>query len=245
MSREKKGPDMAVDRKADSGEKRSGEKCFDEDRLERLADFVFEMGWLKKTPRSGWTYLGQGREDVAQHSFRTAVLSYALARMAGADARKAAVMALFHDIHEARVSDLNYMNQRYVTKDERRAQRDAVEGTGFEDEVLGLFDEFEERGSVEAMLCKDADQLDLLFNLKEELDKGCEFARDWIGPALERLKTEEGRALARKMLEVDHNRWWFGRVDPRWWVERSRETRGDEAPDTGGTGDTGGTKDKA
>ena len=243
MSRDNGGADMTGDNHFDEGHPDKGQP--DEARLDRLVDFGFEMGWLRKTPRSGWIYLGRGKEDVAQHSFRTAMLAFTLARMAGADARKAAVMALFHDIHEARVGDLNYMNQRYVTTDGRRAQWDAVAGTGFEDEVVGLFDEFEERGSVEAMLCKDADQLDLLFNLKEELDKGCEFARDWIEPALKRLKTAEGKALARKMLEVDHNRWWFGRVDPRWWVERSPETRGEQETPGGGENGTSAGIDKA
>lgn len=188
--------------------------------LERLVDFIFEAGWLKKTQRTGWAFLGTGHEDVAQHSFRVALIGYILARRAGADAARTALLGLFHDLHEARTSDLNYMNQRYTSKDERRAQADAVAGTGL-DEILAAYDEFEARETLEARLARDADQLDLLFNLKEELDKGNTFARDWIEAAQKRLKTEQGRELCASMLETDHNRWWFGRVDRRWWVERS------------------------
>ncbi|MDO5536205.1 MAG: HD domain-containing protein [Desulfovibrionaceae bacterium] len=201
-------------RQSDSGQ-------FPHARLERIVDFLFEAGMLRHTPRSGYIFLGTGSEDVAQHSFRVAVMSFALARMAGADPYRAAMLGLFHDLHEARTSDLNYMNQRYATKDELRAQQDAVEGTGLEEDIVGAFREFEARESPEARLAKDADQLDLLFNLKVELDKGNAFARDWIESALGRLKTPQAQAVAAEMMQTDHNRWWFGRVDRRWWVERS------------------------
>ena len=55
-------------------------------RMARLADFLFEAGMLRKTPRTGYQFLGSGRENVAEHSFRTALIGYSLARMAGADA---------------------------------------------------------------------------------------------------------------------------------------------------------------
>lgn len=194
--------------------------------LERVVDLIFEAGWLRKTVRSGWAFLGSGQEDVAQHSFRVAFIGYVLAQRAGANPEHTALLGLFHDLHEARTSDLNYMNQRYTQKDERRAQADAVAGTGFEEEILAAYDEFEARESLEARLAKDADQLDLLFNLKEELDKGNRFAQDWIDTAVERLRTAEARELCAQMLRTDHNRWWFGHVDRRWWVDRREEKPG-------------------
>lgn len=202
-------------------------------KLERVVDFIFEAGWLKKTLRTGWAYLGSGQEDVAQHSFRVALIGYVLAKRAGANAEHTALLGLFHDLHEARTSDLNYMNQRYTNKDERRAQADAVEGTGFGAEILAAYDEFEARESLEARLAKDADQLDLLFNLKEELDKGNAFAKDWIDAAVERLKTAEARELCEEMLRTDHNRWWFGHVDRRWWVDRKEGGLGEPGRERG------------
>ncbi len=188
--------------------------------LERLVDLFFEVGVLRHVPRSGYIFLGSGSEDVAQHSFRVAFMSFVLARMAGADPYRAALLGLTHDLHEARVSDLNYMNQRYVRSDHVKAQKDALEGTGLEEELMNAYKEFEARESPEARVAKDADQLDLLFNLKVELDKGNTFAKDWIESALGRLKTREAQSIASEMLATDHNRWWFGRVDKRWWVNR-------------------------
>lgn len=191
-------------------------------RLARLTDLFFEAGMLRHTPRSGWQFLGQGKENVADHSFRVAFMSYCLAKMTGADPCHAALLGLFHDLQEARTGDLNYENQLYGRPDERRAMADSVNGTGME-EILDFYDEFEARSTPEALIAKDCDQLDLIFNLKEELDKGCQFAREWLASALERLRTPEARAVAECAMRTDHNRWWYGRVDRRWWVDRRKD----------------------
>ena len=67
-----------------------------------------------------------------------------------------------------------------------------------------------------------ADQLDLICNLKKELDKGNAFAADWLGSAVKRLRSPAARQIAELVLRTDHNRWWYGRVDPQWWVRRGK-----------------------
>ena len=83
------------------------------EQLGRLADFCNEVGMLRHTPRNGYAFLGSGRENVAEHSYRVSVLGYALARLAGADPARVAFLCLFHDLHEARTGDFNYVNHRY------------------------------------------------------------------------------------------------------------------------------------
>ena len=42
---------------------------------ERLARFVYEMGLLKRAPRTGWFLAGvEDPETIAEHSFRTAMI---------------------------------------------------------------------------------------------------------------------------------------------------------------------------
>ena len=190
--------------------------------MERLADFCNEVGMLRHTPRSGYAFLGSGGESVAEHSYRVAVLGFLLARRAGADAARVTWLCLFHDLHEARTGDLNYMNQRYGSCRAREALEDCLDGTGLEEEVLGFWDELEGGASLEATLARDADQLDFICNLKEELDKGNRFALQWLDSARKRLKTPQAREIADAVLQADHNRWWYGYVDPRWWVDRRR-----------------------
>lgn len=65
--------------------------------LEGIAHFLYEMGALKRLPRSGWLIAGVAApESIAEHSFRTAILGWLLAHMEGADPARTALLCLFH-----------------------------------------------------------------------------------------------------------------------------------------------------
>jgi putative hydrolase of HD superfamily len=198
----------------------------DRDRLTRLADLCFEAGMLRKTPRSGYQFLGSGAENVAEHSFRTALIGFVLAHMDGADPMRTMALCLFHDLPEARTGDFNYVNKLYNTCDARRALTDALAGTGLTQVVLPLHDELEAADTREARLAQDADQIDLIANLKEELDLGNRYAKDWIEAALARLRTETGRRLARAVADTDRSAWWFLGPDKSWWGRKNGHDKG-------------------
>jgi putative hydrolase of HD superfamily len=190
--------------------------------MKRVVEFLFEIGMLKKTPRTGYQFLGSGKESVADHSFRTAVIGYVLANQSPeADLNKVVLMCLFHDFPEARTGDHNYVNKRYVMADEEGALRDQVNALPFADEVIALTNEFNDDITLEAQLAKDADQLDLILELKEQLDFGNPNATDWLNFAVKRLFTENARNMAREILETDSTNWWFDK-NTDWWVNGSR-----------------------
>lgn len=191
-------------------------------RMSRLADFLFEAGMLRKTPRTGYQFLGSGQENVAEHSFRTALIGYVLAHMAGADPERTAMLCLFHDFHEARTGDFNYVNSIYNSSDSRRAMRDALEGTGLAEKVLGLWDEQEQEKTAEAKLAADADQLDLILNLVEQRNLGNKYAEMWLEAALRRLGTDAAKTLAAEVVQSDHTDWWFKGPDRDWWVRKGK-----------------------
>src|SRR3989344_2552165 len=83
--------------------------------LSGVVDFLYEAGMLAHTPRSGFFFLGSGEQSVAEHLNRTAYFGYALAHLIGnVNTAKVVEMCMFHDFAEARVSDLNYVHQKYV-----------------------------------------------------------------------------------------------------------------------------------
>lgn len=194
----------------------------------RTAEFLFEVGMLKRTPRTGYQFLGSGGESVADHCFRTAVIGYALAcGEAGSDRQRVVLMCLFHDFPEARTGDHNYMNKRYVSADESGAIADMTRGLDFAPEIVDLLREFNACETLEARIAKDADQLDLILELKEQLDVGNGNARDWLAFALRRLGTDGAREMARQILETHCTDWWFDK-ETEWWVNgpRDREETG-------------------
>jgi len=186
--------------------------------MKRLAQFLFEAGMLKRTPRTGYQFLGSGGESVADHTFRTAIIGYALAsREPEADAGRVVLMCLFHDLPETRTGDHNYMNKKYVTKDEAKALEDQLRGLPFAAEITDLMEEFNRSRSLEARLARDADQLDLILELKEQWDLGNPNAREWLTFALKRLMTANAKGLAQEIMGTHSSHWWFDKKS-EWWV---------------------------
>jgi putative hydrolases of HD superfamily len=186
--------------------------------MKDLINFLFEVGMLKKTPRTGYQFLGSGKESVAEHSFRMALIGYLLSlQEPKADAMKTMLMCLFHDLHEARTGDHNYVNKRYVRIDEEKAVQDLAKGLPIRDEIVSLTREFSEGKSIEACISRDADQLDLIFSLKEEQDLGNAYAREWLHYAVKRLQTGSARKMAQEILVTDSTEWWFEKKT-EWWV---------------------------
>ncbi|WFS62215.1 HD domain-containing protein [Pseudodesulfovibrio thermohalotolerans] len=190
-------------------------------RLTRLVDFFNECGMLRKTPRTGYQFLGSGSENVAEHSFRTAVIGHVLALMADADVARTTYMCLFHDLHEARTGDFNYVAHIYNKSERTRVLEHATEGTGLTEDVLGYWKELEETETLEAKLAQDADQLDFILNLKEELDQGNKYAGEWLKSAVNRVRTQWGRELAETIMKTDHKEWWYLGPDRDWWERKN------------------------
>lgn len=186
--------------------------------MKRLANFLFEIGMLKRTPRSGLQFLGSGSESVAEHSFRVIMIAYTLTHVdPSIDKNRVLKMALVHDILESRTGDLNYVNKKYLIVDEGKAAHDATASLPFGDEIKELLAEFREKKTPESLIVNDADQLELILMLKEYGDLGNKYTKDWISFALKRLYTSKAKELADSVLATDSTEWWFEDKSD-WWV---------------------------
>lgn len=187
--------------------------------MKNLANFLFEVGMLKRTPRTGFQFLGSGSESVAEHSFRTAMIGYTLAQLDGkADVGRVMQLCLFHDIPEARIGDLNYVNKKYAKPDEERAVEDLARQLPFGDDYRATLQEFMAKETHEALLAHDADQLEMVLSLKEYKDLGNRYADEWYPFSLARLQTEVAKQLAKTIWETDSSKWWFD-DDKDWWIK--------------------------
>ena len=136
---------------------------------------LIELQRLKRLDRTGWTLRGSpnGTESVAAHSFGVSVTAMMLAgeiKMRGLDVdiERVLKMALLHDWAETRVGDMprtatNYFGADVRKKAETAAFADIVSTLGAaESEYKNLYQDYEQRDSLEARLVKAADILDLL-----------------------------------------------------------------------------------
>lgn len=81
-----------------------------------ISEFLYEIGLLKRHPRTGWLLVGVPEpESVAEHSFRASVIASVIAVMEGADPQRAAFLALWQDSQETRTTDLPHLTKGYVT----------------------------------------------------------------------------------------------------------------------------------
>jgi len=186
--------------------------------MKNIANFLFEAGMLKRTPRTGFQFLGSGAESVAEHIFRTTYIGFALGKMAkGVDADRIIKMCLFHDLPEARTGDQNYVNKKYVEVNERKAIDDMARPLSFGGDIKDVILEFNEGKTEEARLARDADQLELILALKEYKDLGNTYAEEWLEFSLKRLQTDTAKELAAVILKTDSSLWWFSDKSD-WWV---------------------------
>jgi len=193
--------------------------------MKEIAKFFFEMNMLKKTPRSGFQFLGSGHESVAEHISQTMFIGYVLCKLeTEADESKVMKMCLLHDLPEARTGDMNYVNKKYVIVDEKKAIDDLTADLFFGNEMRNILEEFNGRETMESQLAHDADQLALLLQLKESDDLGNKYCQDWIAFVLKRLCTNVGRQIARSILETDSVDWWFTDKSD-WWIFANKAPR--------------------
>jgi 5'-deoxynucleotidase YfbR-like HD superfamily hydrolase len=180
-----------------------------------LAKFLYEVGQLKRVKRSGWWIAGvENPESVAEHSFRTAAIAYLLAKLEGADGEKVVLMALFHDMGEARTNDLHRIVRTYVNWEnvDQRVIKDQSKRlpAHISEEMVSLLSEFEETISLEARVARDADLLECLIQAREYQALGYKEVADWISNAKAALVTDSAKRIAEECLGTEPKEWWQG-----------------------------------
>jgi len=191
--------------------------------MDSIANFLFEVGMLNKTPRTGYQFLGSGKESVSEHILRTVFVGYVLCQMDDSlDEQRVLKMCLFHDLPEARTGDMNYVNKKYVEVNEEKAVRELTEEVFFGSDIKSAIEEFNSKETDEALSVADADQIALILQLKEYGDLGNKYAEEWIGYALKRLNTNNAKKLAEKIIKTDFSDWWFKEKND-WWINGNKK----------------------
>jgi putative hydrolases of HD superfamily len=165
-----------------------------------ISAFLYEIGLLKRFPRTGWLLVGvPDPESVAEHSFRASVIASVIAVMEGADPQRAAFLALWHDSQETRTTDLPHLARGYVTaaaNEQVTADQVRPLPAAIADVVSRAVAEYENAETLEARCARDADKLECLLQAREYEDQGHRNVQPWIDSSLASLQTPSAKHLA-------------------------------------------------
>jgi putative hydrolase of HD superfamily len=178
--------------------------------MKQVVNLLFEARILKDINRSGYAFLGSGKESIAEHSYMTAIICLIIAKMDGTlDAERLVTMALVHDLAEARTGDLNYVEKKYSIPDESKAISHLIKHISFGKDIKNLIEEFNSCHTKEAKLANDADQISFILELKKLSDIGAKGPEKWLPVVINRLKTDIGQKLAQSIMETSWDEWWM------------------------------------
>jgi putative hydrolases of HD superfamily len=135
----------------------------------RDIEFFYEIGQLRLINRMWRRFFQSETSNIAEHTLRVVWIALAIAKKEKVkDEEKIMKMALVHDITESRTGDVDYISRQYVEMKEAVAAEDMLGETILEDDFLNVWREYEKRQSIEAKIVKDADNLDVNLELKEQ-----------------------------------------------------------------------------
>lgn len=189
--------------------------------MHTFVNLLNEVGMLSSIPRSGFAFLGTGQQSVAEHSYRTAIIGIVLAKMSTeqVDLHKLLMICLLHDLPEARMGDLNYVQKKYLTPNLDKVLQEIKTESPLGPAIVEWIEEYENHQSLESLIAHDADQIELLLMLKQEIEKGNQRGLEWYENACKRLKTFMGQELANEIKTTPSDQWWLKNKNDSHWID--------------------------
>ena len=176
---------------------------------ERTFHLLLDAFSLKHLPRTGWKRMNAPLESVADHSFGVAIIALVLAKMEGLSSSDESILlkrALLHDLHEVKIGDLTPGEKKAIRPDELGAEAEMLSGTHLEEELAMLQSDRDVTGTLVprpsklALLCNDADKLDMLFRAIENANAGNREMGPFVSSALQQIKSVSGKKIAKLAL---------------------------------------------
>ena len=187
-------------------------------------DLLFELGALRFVQRTWRHFLGADFANVSEHTFRLTWTALLIAtKEKSVNLEKLMKMALVHDITESRTGDVDYLSRQYTKRDENLAIVDILEKTSLKD-FVDVWREYEKYDCIEAQIVKDADNLDVELELREQQANGVTLRKLWRQPRRSQIRrtilyTKTAKKLWDQIEISDPHAWHF--------LGRNRHNSGD------------------
>jgi len=177
--------------------------------MEEIIKFFETTGKLKTTKRTGWVKRGvPNSESVADHSFRTTLMSFILAEKQGLDVNKCIKLALVHDLAESIVGDIT-PHEKELKEQKHTLEQDAIKKLSKlidKKELVDLWKEFEDKKTPESRFVYEMDLLEMLMQANEykknypnvDLDEFWPYVEERISSPLSKKFFSNLKSITRK-----------------------------------------------
>ena len=185
-------------------------------KTKRIADFLFELGTMRKLLRMHrQTLLTDDMSDnISSHSYRVAFIGWFLAYEEKADPYKTVMMCLLHDLGEIRSGDQNWVHKKYVKVFNDEIIDEQLNSLPMKD-LYALAKEYKGRVSKEAVIAKDADLIAQVLLLREYEWQGNKEAKIWLhgkgetgNAQIKKLKLANSKRLCKAIYLGNPSDWW-------------------------------------
>ena len=191
-------------------------KCYNSQMIDkktkRIVNFFYEIGTLRKIPRSHMQTLltGDLSDNISSHSFRVCVIGLILASLENANQNKVLLMCLLHDLGESRSGDQNWVHKKFVKVFENEISQSQISSLPNSKNLLDIIAEYKSRKTLEARITKDADRLDQMLLQKEYAWAGNKEAANWTkgGNHSKSLSTNSAKLLGIEIEQQKPSDWW-------------------------------------
>lgn len=189
----------------------------------RDLELLYEVGCIRFLQRNWRQFLNADFSNETEHAFRVAWIAMIIQKKEGkGDVGRIVRMALIHDVGESRSGDVHYVSRQYTSRNEEQAVKDVLDGTSLEGEMFELWKEYEDRKTIEAQIVKDADNLDVDLELREQEVKGETLKKYWSDMrkyVYDRFYTKAAKELWKGIQKSQPHDWHY--------YARNRFTEGD------------------
>ncbi|XP_056284621.1 HD domain-containing protein 2 [Pseudoliparis swirei] len=140
--------------------------------MSNMLQFMKLIGQLKRVPRTGWVYRNVKKpESVSDHMYRMAMMSLTITDPT-VDKNRCIKLALVHDMAECIVGDIappDNISKAEKHRREEEAMRHLASllPQGLQQEIYGMWEEYETQSSPEARLVKQFDLLEMILQAHE------------------------------------------------------------------------------
>lgn len=181
---------------------------------QRDIEFLYELGCFRYVQRTWKRFLNADFANNAEHTLRVIWIALMLAKYEKvANEEKIIKMALVHDLPESRSGDVDYLSRQYVDRHEEEAVKDILNQTILDQDAVAWWQEYEKRECLEAKIVKDADNLDVELELKEQEARSHSIGKIWKEKrdllVKTTLFTQTAREIWEKIRQTDPHDWHF------------------------------------